>query len=228
MANGRLFVLATPLGNLEDLTLRGLRVLGEVSAVIAEDTRVTRKLLEHYKIAKPLLIFHQHSAGKEIAKIVELLKEGRDLVLVTDAGTPGISDPGGQLIEALIKQLGQDLQIIPLPGPNAAMTALSISGFPADNFLFLGFPPHKKGRQTWFKNLAATDCTAVFYESPHRILKTLQALAGIMPERPLIVARELTKKFETIYRGTAEEILKMLTSEQVRGEFTVVVRPKLK
>lgn len=224
MTNGRLFVLATPLGNLEDLTLRGLRVLGEVSAIIAEDTRVTRKLLEHYKIAKPLFIFHQHSTGREVAKIRELLKEGKDLVLVTDAGTPGISDPGGQLIEELLKEFGQSLQIVPLPGPNAAITALSISGFPADKFLFLGFPPHKKGRQTWFKNLAETEYTVVFYESPHRILKTLQALAETVPERPLVVARELTKKFETIYRGTAAEVLELLTSEQVRGEFTVVVR----
>ncbi len=224
MANGRLFVLATPLGNLEDLTLGGLRILGEVFAIVAEDTRVTRKLLEHYKIAKPLLIFHQHSAPREKAKIAELLKEGKDLVLVTDAGTPGISDPGGQLIEELLKEFGQGLPIIPLPGSNAAVAALSISGFSADKFLFLGFPPHKKGRQTFFRKIAETDCTVVFYESPHRILKTLQMLVEIMPERPLVIARELTKKFETIYRGTANEILSRLTNDQVRGEFTVVVK----
>lgn len=224
MAKGKLFVLATPLGNLEDLTLRGLRILGEAEAVIAEDTRVTRKLLEHYQIQKPLFIFHQHSSIKDMEKIGTMLEGGKNLVLVTDAGTPGISDPGGQLIEGLLREFGQSLQIIPLPGPNAAVMALSISGFPADNFLFLGFPPHKKGRQTFFKNMAETKCTVVFYESPHRILKTLQAFVEIMPERPLVVARELTKKFETIYRGKAAEILKMLTSEQVRGEFTVVVR----
>ena len=228
MANGKLFVLATPLGNLEDLTLRGLRVLGEAGAVIAEDTRVTNKLLEHYKINKPLLIFHQHSGGRELDKIIERLKEGQDLVLVTDAGTPGISDPGGKLIEQLLKEFGGDLSVMPLPGPNAAVAALSISGFPTDKFLFLGFPPHKKGRQTFFRNLAETDCAAVFYESPHRILKALQSLAEIMPERPLLVARELTKKFETIYRGTAREILNRLTSDQVRGEFTVVAGHQIK
>lgn len=223
MANGKLFVLATPLGNLEDLTLRGLRVLGEMDGVIAEDTRVTRKLLEHYQIQKPLFIFHQHSSVKDMEKIGTMLEEGKNLVLVTDAGTPGIADPGGQLVAGLI-QRWPEVEIIPLPGPNAAVAALSISGFPADNFLFLGFPPHKKGRQTWFKNVAETKCTVVFYESPHRILKTLQTLTEMIPERLLVVARELTKKFETIYRGTATEILKLLTSEQVRGEFTVVVK----
>jgi 16S rRNA (cytidine1402-2'-O)-methyltransferase len=223
---GRLFVLATPIGNLEDLTLRGLRILGEVDGVVAEDTRVTQKLLQRYQIQKPLYVFHQHSSPRDIEKIAEMLEAGKNLVLVTDAGTPGISDPGGQLIENLLKTI-PGLEIIPLPGSNAAMTALSISGFPADHFSFLGFPPHKKGRQKFFKEVSEKEETVVFYESVHRILKALEQVNALeeLKNRPIVVARELTKKFETIYRGTAAEILAKLQLEGPRGEFVVVIGP---
>lgn len=222
----KLYVLGTPIGNLEDLTLRGLRVLGECDGVIAEDTRVTRKLFERYSIEKPIFIFHQHSSAGEYKKITQLLQEGKNLVLVTDAGTPGISDPGGKLIENLLREV-PGLEIIPLPGPNAAIAALSISGFPTDEFVFLGFPPHKKGRQTFFKKLAQINATAVFYESVHRIRKTLEQMEAeeLLCSRSLVVARELTKKFETIYRGTAREILAQLSASEFRGEFTLVVGP---
>lgn len=223
---GKLYVLGTPIGNLEDLTFRGLRVLEECDGVIAEDTRVTRKLLEHYKIRKPLFIFHQHSSEREEQNIKGLLQKGKILVLVTDAGTPGISDSGSKLIVDLVKNC-PDLEIIPLPGPNAAVAALSISGFPTDRFVFLGFPPHKKGRQTFFKKLSEIEDTAVFYESVHRIIKTLEQINGkeSLRTRPLVVARELTKKFETIYRGTAIETLQRLQAENPRGEFTIVMGP---
>ncbi|MDO8494941.1 MAG: 16S rRNA (cytidine(1402)-2'-O)-methyltransferase [bacterium] len=222
----KLFIIATPIGNLEDLTLRGLRILGEVDGIIAEDTRVTQKLLEHYGIKKSLYTFHQHSLEKETEKIARLLEEGKNLALVTDAGTPGISDPGGKLIEDLLKTM-PDLEIIPIPGPNAAITALSVAGFPADHFLFLGFPPHKKGRQTFFREMTEAEPTIVFYESTHRILKALEQMSALenLRERPIVVLRELTKKFETIYRGTAAEILAKLQQEGPRGEFVVVIGP---
>lgn len=220
----RLYVLATPIGNLEDLTLRGWRILKEGDGIIAEDTRVTRKLLEHYKIQKPIFVFHQHSGGRELKKITALLRDGKNMILVTDAGTPGIADPGGKLIFELIRAI-PELEVVPLPGPNAAIAALSISGFPANEFVFLGFPPHKKGRQKFFKEVTATDRAVVFYESPHRILKALEVLAVLCPDRLLVVARELTKKFETIYRGTAKQILEYSKSELGRGEITVVVGP---
>lgn len=225
---GKLLVLATPLGNLKDITLRGLEELKSADGIIAEDSRVTTKLLAHWQIVKPIFVFHQHSQDWAVEKIATLLREGKNLVLVTDAGTPAVADPGGWLISELLKRLGEELIISPLPGPNAAIAALSVSGFSADHFLFLGFPPHKKGRNKFFEKLAATDCTVVFYESPHRILKTLKFFQehGQLKDRPLVVARELTKKFETIYRGTAAEILIKNRSKLEQGEITVVVRIK--
>lgn len=223
---GRLFILATPIGNLGDVTLRGLAALKEADLILAEDTRVTAKLLQHYQIKKSLFSCHQHSSDRMAERVAQWLKEGKKIVLVTDAGTPGISDPGEKLISQLWQKLGADFLVTALPGANAALTALSISGFPADQFLFLGFPPHKKGRQTFFQKMTQSDCTVVFYESPHRILKILQDLAKVCPERPLVIARELTKKFETIYRGTVEEILKKHQTELTKGELTLVIKPK--
>lgn len=223
---GKLFILATPIGNLEDITLRGLRILKEADGVIAEDTRVTQKLLSRYGLNKPIFVFHQHSSLREVEKIAALLEAGKNLVLVTDAGTPGISDPGGRLIQGLVEKTGEALEIIPLPGPNAALVLLSVSGFPADRFIFLGFPPHKKRRQSFFREIAEAKYTVVFYESPHRILKTLKEIAEnpLLSSRSVAVGRELTKKFETIYRGMAGEILKKHRSELERGEITVAIR----
>jgi len=213
------YVIATPIGNLEDVSLRTLSVLANVNFILAEDTRVTKKLLGRYNIrGKRLISYHQHSNIKKIDQIVKIIRE-EDMAMVSDAGTPGINDPGGKLIEILIKEI-PDLKIIPIPGAFAAAAALSISGFPADKFVFMGFPPHKKGRGIFFKRLAGYDQTVVFYESPHRIIKTLQELSPFI--RKLVVARELTKQFETIYRGEAEKILREL-GDNPRGEFVVVV-----
>src|SRR3989339_1951201 len=145
----KLYVVATPIGNLEDISPRALRILREVDFIVAEDTRVTKKLLSHFQIEKPLISYHHHSSQKEVEKVLSLIEEGKDIALTTDAGTPGISDPGGKLVAEVLKKFGENAQITPIPGPNAAVTALSISGFPSDRFLFLGFSPHKKGRKTF-------------------------------------------------------------------------------
>lgn len=219
-----LYVVATPIGNLEDITMRAINVLKNVDFILAEDTRVTARLLERYQISKEILSYHQHSTFKKIDRIIEFLKEGRSLALVTDAGTPGINDPGGFLIQQVLVTL-PDTEIVPIPGPNAAVAALSVSGFPSDEFTYLGFPPHKKGRQTFFKRIAELPQTLVFYESKHRIFKTLEALrdASKVGDRPIVVARELTKQFETIYRGTIDAILTQLAADKALGEFVIVI-----
>lgn len=218
----KLYIVATPIGNLEDITLRAVRILNEVDLILAEDTRVTKKLLERYNIKKPLLSYHRHSKLNRLDLIAEELEQGKNLALVSDAGTPGISDPGAELITYLLEKI-QGLKIIPIPGASAFASALSISGFDSSNFIFLGFPPHKKGRQTFFDEISKSEYTQVFYESPHRIIKALESLVQLLPERKIMVARELTKQFETIYRGTAQEILEELKRVQIRGEFVVVV-----
>lgn len=225
----RLYILATPIGNLNDISLRALEVLRQVDTIFAEDTRVTAKLLSHFEIKTPLFAYSYQIDSPKNQRIFDLLKEGKDVALVTDAGTPGISDPGGKIIEKVLKELRGEVEIIPIPGPNAALAALSISGFPTDKFLFLGFPPHKKGRQKFFQEVADSKYTIVFYESPHRIIKTLEALAGHpdLKDRPLVIARELTKKFESIYRGMAEEILEKYRNELEKGELTIVVNTSL-
>src|SRR3989344_4245157 len=196
-----LYVIATPIGNLEDITLRALRVLREVDFILCEDTRVTKKLLVKYEIKTPAISYHQHSAAPKVEKIIELLKQGKNLALVTDAGTPGISDPGNKLI-AELTEVSRDpsLQVIPVPGPSALTAALSISGLPTDEFLFLGFLPHKKGRQTLVKKIVAS-------------------------ERTVVVCRELTKMFESVYRGTPSTVLATLQSDQnnLKGEFVIVI-----
>lgn len=222
--SGKLYIVATPIGNLQDVSARAKETLALVDTILCEDTRVTLKLLTAIGVQKPLVSYHQHSKLSRVKEIIEWLREGKSLALVTDAGTPGISDPGGKLIQEIIKELGDEVVITPIPGPNAAIVALSVSGFPADEFLFLGFPPHKKGRQTFFKRIAETESTVVFYESTHRILKTLEQLGGAIGDRPIVVGRELTKLYETIYRGTAAEVTEALKSSSIKGEFVVVVR----
>jgi 16S rRNA (cytidine1402-2'-O)-methyltransferase len=226
---GILYIVATPLGNLKDITLRALEVLKEVDLIVCEDTRQTLKLLNHYQISKPLVSYFQHSKLGKIEYIMEQLKQGKKVALVTDAGTPGISDPGGKLIELITNYLPL-ITICPIPGPNAAISALSISGFAADRFIFMGFPPHKKGRNKFFNEVAQTKYTVVFYESTHRILKTLSQLKNVFQAsgcefRRMVVCRELTKQFESIYRGTAEEILKILESDKnnLKGEFVIII-----
>src|SRR3989344_1244224 len=183
----KLYIVATPIGNLADITLRAVNTLANVELILAEDTRVTRTLLEHLNIRKELMAYHAHSRPKEIEKIINFLRSGKNIALVSDAGTPGVNDPGNYLIGQLLKEL-PELQVVPIPGPNAAAAALSVSGFPSDRFYFLGFPPHKKGRQTFFKDIGETEGTVAFYESKHRILKCLKELKTVaqIGERPIL------------------------------------------
>ncbi|MFZ2189732.1 MAG: 16S rRNA (cytidine(1402)-2'-O)-methyltransferase [Candidatus Magasanikiibacteriota bacterium] len=218
---GKLYIVATPIGNLGDITLRALETLKSVDFILCEDTRVTQNLLNHFEIKTKTISYHQHSEEKKVNEIKKLLEQGKNLALVTDAGTPGISDPGNKLIEDLRHKI-ENFKIEPTPGVSAVVTALSISGFPTDKFVFMGFPPHKKGRKTFFNDVAKAEYTVAFYESNHRIKKCLSELAGVLEEdRQMCVCRELTKKFETIYRGTIKEIMQINILE--KGEFVVVL-----
>ncbi|MFH1608437.1 MAG: 16S rRNA (cytidine(1402)-2'-O)-methyltransferase [Patescibacteria group bacterium] len=230
----KFYIVATPIGNLEDMTFRAVRILKEVDLILCEDTRTTQNLLNKYEIKKPTMSYHAQSKLAKTDKIFELLKEGKDLALVSDAGTPTISDPGAMLIAkikdspSLNPPQKEGIQVIPIPGASAVITALSGAGFPTHEFTFLGFLPHKKGRETLFKEISSSDRTVVFYESPHRILKTLESLNKFCPEKKVCIARELTKIYEEFKTGSAEELLDYLTknSEKVRGEFTVLVSAK--
>jgi len=220
------YVIATPIGNLEDVTLRALRIMKEVDLILCEDTRVTRKLLSAYEIKTATMSYHAQSKIEKIEKIIEMIEEGKTIALVSDAGTPAISDPGSLLVSKIREQL-PDLKIVAVPGANAAVAALSISGLPSSDFLFLGFLPHKKGRETLFKEVTASERTVVFYESPHRILKTLESLKQHLGDtgRMVVVARELTKIYEEIVRGSATEVLTYFEehADKVRGEIVVLV-----
>lgn len=219
-------MVATPIGNLEDMTLRAVRVLGEVDCVLCEDTRETRKLLQKYEIKTPMLSFHSQSGEGKFEKIFLLIAEGKSLALVTDAGTPGISDPGTELVSR-VRERFPELAIVSIPGPSALTAALSISGLPSSDFLFLGFLPHKKGRETLFKEIAASKRTVAFYESPHRITKTLESLEKYLTsgESRVVICRELTKMFEEVVSGSPTEVRAYFTahSDKVRGEFVVIV-----
>jgi 16S rRNA (cytidine1402-2'-O)-methyltransferase len=223
---GTLSVVATPIGNLGDITLRALETLKQADAIACEDTRVSSKLLARYDIKKPLLVYHAQSGKLSATRILALLGEGKHLALVTDAGTPGISDPGSELISLVRERLGDSVRIDAIPGPSALTAALSIAGVPTHEFTFFGFLPHKKGRQTLMKEIAGTNRTCVFYESPHRIQKALKELALHLPgERRVVVLRELTKLYESVQSGTAEELIGYFDThpKEVRGEFVVIV-----
>jgi len=222
----KLYVVATPIGNLEDITLRALRALKEVDLILCEDTRVTKRLLERYEIHTPTMSYHAQSKLSKVEKIFALLEEGKNLALVSDAGTPTISDPGCLLVAQIREKFGDTIPIVPIPGPSAVLSALSVSGFPTSEFLFLGFLPHKKGRETLFKEIAASKRTVVFYESPHRILKTLESLKNhLHPKRRILVARELTKIYEEVFIGEPEQVITHFQNhpDRVRGEFVVAV-----
>ncbi len=218
----KLYIVATPIGNLEDITYRAVKILQDVDFVLAEDKRVTKKLFDRYQIATELLVWHQHSKINDWHKVKKLLINGKDLALVTDAGTPGLSDPGGKLIELILSEL-PEVEIIPVPGASALTALISVAGIALDSFVFLGFLPHKKGRQTLIERIKESTLPVIFFESVHRITKALEQLSDC--DRQLIVGRELTKQFETIYRGTAKEILAELNKnkQQIRGEFVVIV-----
>ncbi|HEC30420.1 MAG TPA: 16S rRNA (cytidine(1402)-2'-O)-methyltransferase [Candidatus Yonathbacteria bacterium] len=228
----KLYIVATPIGNLEDVTLRAIRVLKEVDLILCEDTRVTKKLLNKYDIDTPTMSYHAHSKITKAEKIIGLLSEGKNLALVSDAGTPAISDPGVLLVKQVRDELKDEVQVLPIPGPSAVISALSASGLPSSEFVFLGFLPHKKGRETLFKEIANSKRTVAFYESPHRILKALHSLTehlGVRPpsERQVVVARELTKIHEEIISGSPKEVEDFFQNnpEKVRGEFVVLVSP---
>lgn len=214
---GTLYIVATPIGNLEDITLRALRILKEVDLITCEDTRHTGILLSHFQIKKPLISYHQHSKIQKIETLVTELKSGKDIALVTDAGTPGISDPAGTLIAEALKC---KINIVPVPGPSALVALLSVVGQNTDRFLFLGFLPKKKGRQTLFKEISESKIPIIFFESPHRIQKTLQELEQLIGSRQVVVGRELTKQFEEVYRGEIKEILPKIRAQ---GEFVVFI-----
>ena len=220
-----LYVVATPIGNLKDTSERIRETLANVSLVLAEDTRRTKILLSYLGLSPRLVSYHHHTTAKRLQEILDLINN-QSVALVSDAGTPGISDPGGVLIARAWERYGDNFRAIPIPGPCALVAAVSVCGFPADEFIFFGFPPHKKGRETFFDNLAETVKTVVFYESPHRLVKTLHSLVRRQPERMLVVAREMTKKFETIYRGTTLSVAEKLSSALPPGEYTLVLAPR--
>ncbi len=220
---GTLYVVGTPIGNLEDITLRAIRILKEVDLIAAEDTRVTRTLLNAYQITTPLASFHEFSGAGKVRRLVERLA-GQDVALVSDAGTPGISDPGFPLIRAAIEA---GIEIVPIPGPSATLTALVVSGLPMHAFTYLGFMPRKSGeRRRLLESLADAPLTQVVYESPHRLVAALSDIVTVLgPDRPLAVGRELTKKFEEIVRGSAAEVLERFQRRAPRGELTLVIGP---
>jgi 16S rRNA (cytidine1402-2'-O)-methyltransferase len=219
-----LFLVPTPIGNLGDITIRALEILKSVDVVLSEDTRTSGFLLKHYSISKPLQSFHNFNEHKILLSVIQRLKAGETMALVSDAGTPGISDPGFLLVRACL-QAG--LKIECLPGPTAFVPALLKSGLPADRFAFEGFLPHKKGRQTALKKLAQEERTLIFYESPHRLLKTLEQLKEFFgSERQASVSRELTKKFEETVNGTLDELIVHFKLNEIKGEIVIVVDGK--
>ncbi len=220
---GTLFVVATPIGNLEDLTFRALRVLGEVELIAAEDTRRTAKLLAHYKVRRPLVSLREHNEAREAARLVGLLQAGKSIALVSDAGTPAIADPGARLVSAA-RQAG--VPVVPVPGPSAVAAAVSVSGFALNEFVFMGFPPRSGAARTdWFDRVAADPRTVVFFEAPHRIRRTLQEGATSWGIRQILVIREMTKIHESYVFHPSSTALPDVSA--ARGEFTIVLGPEL-
>ena len=225
MNKATLFVVPTPIGNLEDITLRAIRILQEVDTIVCEDTRQTIKLLSHLKISKPLISFYTQNQLKRIPQIISMLENGKNIALVSDCGTPAISDPGYYLIKEAIDK---NITVIPLPGACALITALVGSGLTTDSFVFLGFLRKKTGKmKKELEEAMLVNKTIIFYESPHRILKTLEVCKEVFGEQSQIVlARELTKKFEEFVRGTIKEVIDVLSGREIMGEFIVLVEKK--
>ncbi len=221
-----LYIVATPIGNLKDITLRALEVLKESDLILAEDTRKAKILLSFYKIKKPLFSYHQHSSLKKIYKIISLLKEGKKIALISEAGTPGICDPSPKLIQEAQKEL-KGLKVVPIPGPCALIAAISASGIYGDRFLFLGYLPKKKKRAKFLKRIAEEKFPVVFYESCYRILKTLKELKEVFRKtgswRKVIVFKEITKIFERKIEGSITEVINQLSQQKIKGEFVVIV-----
>ena len=213
-------IIPTPIGNLEDITLRSIRILSELDLILAEDTRVTKKLLRHYNIETPMLSYHAFNEHKMLADIINKINTGVNVGLVSDAGTPSISDPGFLLIRECIKN---NVEIICLPGPTASIPALVQSGLPCERFVFEGFIPLKKGRKKRLAEIINQSKTSIIYESPHRIIKTLNELAVLCPERSIVVLKELTKIYESTYRGSVLEVLDSIGKSKIKGEFIIIL-----
>ena len=217
---GHLFVVGTPIGNLEDITLRAISTLQNVNLILAEDTRNSKKLLSAHNIDTKMMSYHEHSNEKETKRIISLLLDGKNLALISDAGTPTISDPGYGLIRDCIKK---EIKIIPIPGASAITTAMSVSGLPSDSFTFFGFLPQKKGRIKKIKELLNVDNTIILFESPFRLEKTLNQLKEYLGNRSVVVGRELTKLYEEIIRGNLEDVIKYFSKSKVKGEIVIMI-----
>lgn len=222
MDAGTLYVVGTPIGNLADITLRALETLKSVDFVLAEDTRVTKKLLMKYEIAVSVYSAHEHTEAKKLETFLARIAAGENAAVVTDAGTPGLSDPGNLLVSLA---LARGIAVVPIPGVSAVAALVSVAGVDMREFTFLGFPPHKKGRETYFKRVAASELPVIYYESPHRLMKNLEMLQSFAPEKSIIIGRELTKMYEEIVRGNVVEAIQYFSehSDKVKGEFSVVV-----
>ena len=216
-----LYIVATPIGNLEDMTFRAVRTLKEVNYIFAEDTRVTRKLLNHYEIENTVYRYDEHTKMHQIANIINLLKEGKEIALVTDAGTPCISDPGYELVDAAHNE---GIRVVPIPGASALTAAASAAGITMRRFCFEGFLPKKKGRQTLLKDLAEEERTIVIYESPFRIEKTLRDIEQFMGVKEVVIIREITKIYEEILRGTTTELIERLAKNPIKGEIVLLIK----
>ena len=221
---GVIYIVSTPIGNLEDITLRALKILRDVDLIAAEDTRRTRKLLSRFDIHTPLVSYFEHNELKRLDKLLSHLKRGKDIALVSDAGTPGISDPGYRLI---LKAIERGIQVMPIPGPSAVIAALSVAGLPTDSFTFVGFLPKKGGkRRKLLDKLRDSGWTSILYESPHRVMETLEDLLATCGDRQIVVTRELTKTFEEVIRGRLSETIDILKGRKIKGEITIVLAGK--
>lgn len=217
---GTLYIVSTPIGNLKDITFRAVEVLSSVTLIAAEDTRHSRKLLQHYDITTPSISFFEHNRTARIPQIVSNLKKGNDMAVISDAGTPAISDPAYRLIREAI---AEEIIVEAIPGPTALIAGIVTSGLPTDRFIFEGFLPPKKGRKKRLLNVIDQDATLVFYESPYRLIKTLEEINEVLGDRPAVVARELTKMNEEIIRGTVSEVLSYFSNNKPRGEFVIMI-----
>lgn len=220
-ATATLYIIATPIGNLEDMTYRAVRILGEVDLIAAEDTRHSLKLLSHFGISKPMTSYFDHNKEFKGERILNSLRQGKSVALISDAGTPCISDPGYQLVRDAV---AEGILVVPLPGACAAITALCASGMPTDNFTFAGFPPSRQGkRRTFLSGVSTLPGTLVLYEAPHRLLDSLNDIRGVMGEREIIVARELTKIYEEFIRGSVSEVIEVVSKGVIRGEVVLLI-----
>jgi 16S rRNA (cytidine1402-2'-O)-methyltransferase len=223
MNKGQLYIVSTPIGNLGDFTFRAVETLKAVALIAAEDTRVSGKLLKHYEIETPMISYHDHNKEQATPGLLKKMAAGDDLALITDAGTPLVSDPGFFLVRAAV---AEGIDIVPIPGASALLAGLVAAGLPSDRFAFEGFLPRKKGRQTRFKALAEDSRTLILYESPHRVAKTLKDIQEYMGDRQIVVAREITKKFEEFIRGSVSEIREQLSDRSIKGEVIIMIGGK--